>query len=589
MSDIASREPTAEIVKPAADNGVTSAGSDLDQFAERYWDFRCEEFPMDALIAGVIPRSELLTRDAPADHERRAAWAAQALAELDRIPSDALSLNETATLQLLRGELAAMIDLVAHHVHLRPGIYLLGPESQLSDWASMTTLATADEARRYITRVARVKDSLEDARLCLEEGYKQGFRYPRHVIERTIDFVRNQASVPVADNPFVGPLKGIAARGGVFGTLLEEGEAVVSNIVVPAFAAYSQFMEDRLLPTARDTLACIDDIEGEQHYRFLIRRYTTTDMSPDEIHEIGLAEVARLSREMELLAAEAGFEGDLDGFRHRIRTDNTQILESGEALREAIEILSKRIDARIPEFFGRIPRVTYGVKSIPEGIAAAAPPAYAQPSPADNSSAGIHWVTSIPSKLPRYMHVPMALHEGWPGHLMHLALIQELTDLPAFRRHGAMNYSACLEGWALYCEALGEDMGLYDSPDKRYGRLEVEMWRAARLVVDTGLHGKGWSRAQAIDYFGKYVAMPIDFIGSEVDRYIGVPGQALGYQIGNLKFRELRARAEREHGDGFDLRAFNDALSSVGAVSLTVLDTAIGAWIEARRPDAVAG
>jgi uncharacterized protein (DUF885 family) len=579
MSDIASREPTAEIGKP---------GSDLAQLAERYWEFRCEEFPMYAIIAGVTPRSDLLTRDAPADHERRAAWAAQALAELDRIPSVALSLTETATLLLLRGELTAMVDLVAHRVHLRPGIYLLGPESQLSDWASMTTLATAEEARRYIARVARVKDSLEDARLCLEEGARQGFSYPRHIVERTINYVRDQASVPVANNPFFGPLKGLAARGGAFAALIEEGEAVISNIVVPAFAAYAAFMADTLLPAARDTLACVDDLEGEAHYRFLIRQYTTTDLSPDDIHDIGLAEVARLSRGMEVLAAEAGFEDDLDGFRHRIRTDNTQILESAEALREAIEILSKRIDARIPEFFGRIPRVTYGVKSIPEAIAAAVPPAYAQPSPADNSSAGIHWVTSIPSKLPRYMHVPMALHEGWPGHLMHLALIQELTDLPEFRRHGAMNYSACLEGWALYCEALGEDMGLYDTPDKRYGRLEVEMWRAARLVVDTGLHGKGWSRAQAIDYFGKYVAMPIDFIGSEVDRYIGVPGQALGYQIGNLKFRELRARAERELGEGFDLRAFNDALSSVGAVSLTVLDKAIDAWIGARRPDAAA-
>lgn len=543
---------------------------------------------MHAVIAGVTPRNDLLTRDAPADHERRAAWAAEALAELDRIPSGGLSLTEMDTLRLLRGELVAMVDLVAHRVHLRPGIYLLGPESQLSDWASMTTLATAEEARRYIARLASVKDSLEDARFCLEEGCKQGFRYPRHVVERTITFVRDQASVPVADNPFLGPLKGLAARGGAFGTLLGEGEAVIVNTVLPAFAAYTAFMEETLLPAARDTLACIDDLEGEQHYRFLIRQYTTTDMSPDEIHEIGLGEVARLSREMELLAVDAGFEGDLDGFRRRIRTDNSQVMESSEALREAIEILSKRIDARIPEFFGRIPRVTYGVKSIPEGIAAAMPPAYAQPSPADNSSAGIHWVTSIPSKLPRYMHVPMALHEGWPGHLMHLALIQELTDLPDFRRHGALNYSACLEGWALYCEALGEDMGLYDTPEKRYGRLEVEMWRAARLAVDTGLHAKGWSRAQAIDYFGAYVAMPTEFIGAEVDRYIGVPGQALAYQIGNLKFRELRARAERELGDGFDLRAFNDALSSVGAVSLTVLDKAIGNWIDTRRPQAAA-
>jgi uncharacterized protein (DUF885 family) len=336
-----------------------------------------------------------------------------------------------------------------------------------------------------------------------------------------------------------------------------------------------------------DDLACTSDIDGEGHYRFLIRRFTTIDMTPEDIHSLGLSEVDRITGQMETVAALAGSEGGLAEFRRRLRTDNGQILESGEALREAIEILSKRIDARIPEFFGHIPRATYGVKSIPEAIAAAMPPAYAQPNPADNSSAGVHWITSIPSKLPRYMHLPIALHEAWPGHLMHLALIQELTGLPAFRRHGAMNYSACLEGWALYCEGLGEDMGLYDTPEKQYGRLEMEMWRALRLVVDTGLHAKGWSRSQAIDYFRKHMAMPIETIEAEVDRYVGLPAQALGYQLGNLKFRELRARAEEALGARFDIRAFNDALASAGAVSLPVLDRTINAWIEERRPNAM--
>ncbi len=247
--------------------------------------------------------------------------------------------------------------------------------------------------------------------------------------------------------------------------------------------------------------------------------------------------------------------------------------------------MSKRIDAHIPEFFGQIPRATYGVRSIPMAISAAMPPAYAQPSPADNSAAGVHWITSHPEKMPRYMHIPIALHEAWPGHLMHLARIQELSALPAFRRFGALNYSACLEGWALYCEGLGEDMGLYDSPEKRYGRLEMEMWRAVRLVVDTGLHAEGWSRQRAIDYFRGHVAMPVETIEAEVDRYVGLPGQALGYQLGNRMFRELRARAERELGSRFDIRAFHDALLSAGAVSLPVLEQTVDAWVEAQRHD----
>jgi uncharacterized protein (DUF885 family) len=269
-----------------------------------------------------------------------------------------------------------------------------------------------------------------------------------------------------------------------------------------------------------------------------------------------------------------------------LRGDNRQFAESGEALREQIEILSKRIDAQIPEYFGRLPRTTYGVRSIPEAIAEKMPPAYAQPNPADGSAAGVHWVTSIPGKCPRYMHIPLALHEAWPGHLMHLALIQEMEHLPAFRRYGALRYSACLEGWALYSERLGEEMGLYDTPEKLYGRLEMEMWRAVRLVVDTGIHAHGWSREQAIDYFDRHMAMPRSTTESEVDRYIAWPGQALAYQLGNLKFREIRARSEQALGEEFRIRDFHDALMAAGPVTLPVLDALMHGWVERQRPQA---
>jgi uncharacterized protein (DUF885 family) len=206
------------------------------------------------------------------------------------------------------------------------------------------------------------------------------------------------------------------------------------------------------------------------------------------------------------------------------------------------------------------------------------PPAYAQPNPADRTAAGVHWITSIPSKLPRYLHLPIALHEAWPGHLMHLALIQEMESLPKFRRHGALRYSACLEGWALYCERLGEEMGFYDTPEKRYGRLETEMWRAVRLVTDTGLHTKGWTRQQAIECFKKHMALPIETIEAEVDRYVGLPAQALGYQLGNLRFRAVREHAEKTLGDRFRIRDFHDALLAAGPVTLDLLETLLFDW-----------
>lgn len=566
---------------------MISASFALDELAERYWAFRCDEFPIAAILAGVAPAGNRLTRDAPEDFERRANAATHLLEELEVVAPDRLSPTERATHALLRDELTAMIDLVAHQGHLRPSIYPLGPEFVLNNWASMTSLATPADARTYIDRLTTVPQALDDLQRCLSQGRERGLRYPRLVVERAIGVIAGQASIDVESVSFFGPLKTLALRGSAFNELIDEGKALVAGAVLPALRDYARFLEEILLPAARDDLACSGDIGGDGHYRFLIRRFTTIDLAPEEIHALGLAEVGRVMAAMAAVAAETGCN-DLDEFRRRLQVDNSQILESGEALREAIEILSKRIDGRIPELFGRIPRATYGVKSIPEEIAAALPPAYAQPNPADNSSAGIHWITSIPAKLPRYLHLPIALHEAWPGHLMHLALIQELTELPAFRRHGAMNYSACLEGWALYSEGLGDDLGFYDTAEKRYGRLEMEMWRAMRLVVDTGIHSQGWDRAQAIDYFRTHSGLPLETIEAEVDRYVGLPGQALGYQLGNLKFRDLRARAERALGAAFDIRAFNDALASAGAVSLSVLEQTIEGWIGTQIPDSIA-
>ena len=275
---------------------------------------------------------------------------------------------------------------------------------------------------------------------------------------------------------------------------------------------------------------------------------------------------------MEAAACEAGFKGDLPGYRRYLNTDPQFIAPSKEALLEQIEALSKRIDLKIPAYFGRIPRITYGVQQMSEAASALLFPAYAQPSPADCSGPGVHWVTAIPAKLPNFMHVPIALHEAWPGHLMHLGLIQEMQDLPDFRRFGALGYSACLEGWALYCEGLGVEMGLYRTPHQTYGRLDMEMWRACRLVVDTGLHTRGWTRAEAIAYMAANMALPLPTIESEVDRYIGMPAQALAYQIGMLKFRELRTRAQEQLGEHFDVRAFHDQLLAAGPVTLPVLE-----------------
>jgi uncharacterized protein (DUF885 family) len=558
------------------------ANTALTDLAARFWTFQCEEFPTVAIAAGVLTEADQLLRETPADFERRADWARAARTELAAIDPTSLSLPDLATHRLLEYEFRLLAEIVESGAHLRPTLYPLGPEFTLIYWANSTALATGGDARSYLNRLAAIPASFATVQESLTAGIQARMAYPRLVVERAIAQIRGQVSMPIEENAFYAPLSRIASRGSTMASLAKEGRSLVEKVVVPAFLAYARFLETTVLPSARDSLGCTEDIGGARFYRYNIDQYTTLDLPAAEIHAKGLAEVNRIEHEMHAVAADGGFPGDLEGFRHRLQNDNQQFAASAAALREQIEVLSKRIDARIPEFFGRTPRTTYGVSSIPEAVADKMPPAYAQPNPADGSAAAVNWITSLPRKCPRYIHLPLALHEAWPGHLMHLALIQEMDQLPDFRRFGALKYTACLEGWALYCEALGEDMGFYDTPDKRYGCLEMEMWRAVRLVLDTGIHAQGWSRDQAIAFFRKNMALPLETLTAEVDRYIGLPGQALAYQLGNLKFRELRARAQAALGEEFRIRDFHDALMAAGAVTLPVLELLIDAWIASK-------
>lgn len=553
----------------------------LHGIAEDYWNFVREERPILALMAGQPTDGDLL-RESPQDAERRAARATDFLAQIESIPADELPAHDRATLLLLRVELELLVQAVAVNAHLRPSLFPLGPEFSLMYVANMTTLLSLVDAERWLERLATMPRSIRSVVEALRSGLEAGIATPRLSLERAV--VNVQALLgDVATNPLHGPFVRAAGRVPGLAQLATRGERLLQEEVIPALREYRDFMcSGPMMTCARESTACTDAPQGRDFYVHLVRQFATVDDAPEDIHELGCREVARLESEMLETAAEAGFAGDLRAFQQSLRDDPSQFAASGEALREQIEVLSKRIEARLPAFFGCLPRITYGVQSIPEAIAAKMPPAYAQPNPADRSSPGVHWVTSVPSMCPRYMHLPLALHEAWPGHLMHLALIQEQEHLPSFRRFGALGYSACLEGWALYCERLGEDLGMYDTPQKRYGRLEMEMWRAVRLVVDTGLHVHGWSREQAIDYATSHMAMPRETLVAEIDRYISMPAQALAYQLGNLKFRELRARAERRLGAKFHLRDFHDALMACGPVTLPVLDTLMTQWIEDR-------
>ena len=560
----------------------SKASMALASLCRSYWAFQCDEFPIIAMMASQPVAHDELLREAPADHWRRSGFAQSMLGELALIPVDMLDNQERVSHAMLRRDLQALVDAVALQAHLRPSLFPMGPDFVMIYSAGLVVLQSQDDARRWLARLRRMPASLHSVIDSLAAGVEAGIRYPRLVLARACAQTMGQMSMAPALSPLFGPFTKAgdrAAPSGVFADIASDALQTIEHAVYPALRAYAACLREQLGAVARDTLSCCDSPNGAAFYREQIRQNTTQDLQAQDVHHTGLAEVQRIDAQMQAVAAWAGFAGDLPGYMQHLKDDPDQLVESGEQLLEQMQILSKRIDAKLPEYFGHLPRSSYGVELIPRALAEKMPTAYAQASPADHSAAGTYWITSLPAKCPRYTHLPLALHEGWPGHLMHLALMQELDGLPDFRRYGADRYSACLEGWAMYCERLGEEMGFYDTPDKLYGRLEMEMERALRLVVDTGIHAQGWSREQAIELMMEHMAAPLATIEAEVDRFIGWPGQALAYQIGNRKFCDLRARAEARLGGRFNRRAFHDALMAAGPVTLDVLDEHIEAWI----------
>jgi uncharacterized protein (DUF885 family) len=548
-----------------------------------FWEFHLQENPTAALELDQPRPCRVLFRDSMADHARRDRQAGVFLARLSQLPTQELPGQELISLQLLERQLRDLREHFAFESHLRPILFPTGPDARIAFALGKMTLATPAEAEDYLARIESIPSFFEACRERLWAGVAAGYRLPGVLLSRICGAAESYVSAPAQRSVWLRPMTTALDRDTpAFKRIGADLEAVIEAKVRPAYQRWVEDLRSRYARHCREGIAISDEPAGADYYEFLVRSQTTTALEPGQIHAIGRAETARIRSEMERVANQAGFEGDLRGYRAALGSDPKFIARSGEELRERMEILAKRIERRIPEFFGRLPRMTYGVESIPEALAAQLPPAYAQPNPSNGRASGVFWVTSVPRACPSYMHVPFAMHEGWPGHLMHFALIQEMRSLPDFRRHSTGDYSAFVEGWALYCERLGHEFGLLNEPAAHYGRLEMEIWRAVRLVVDTGIHAMGWGREQAIAYMTEHLTLPAATIAAEVDRYIGWPGQALAYKVGEIKVRELRERAADSLGARFDLRAFHDRLLDCGLVTLDLLDQHIQSWIDSR-------
>jgi uncharacterized protein (DUF885 family) len=356
----------------------------------------------------------------------------------------------------------------------------------------------------------------------------------------------------------------------------------VKDQIVPAYQKLLAFIRDEYLPACRDTVGYSELPGGKEWYAFRVRTMTTTSKTPEEIHALGLAEVARIRALMEAAKDKVGYKGTLKEFMVYLNTETALRFNTREEIQAAYEGLRDRVMAKVPAFFGRMPKTPFEIRAVESFREVSAPPAqYFQGLP-DGSRPGIFYYNSYkPETRTRFTTTAFFLHEAVPGHHFEVSLAQEHASLPAFRRFGGSG--AYSEGWGLYSEMLGKEMGMYDDDWQWIGRLSAEIWRAVRLVIDTGVHAKGWSREQSIQYFLDNVPQGEVVATQEVERYIAWPGQALSYKIGELKLRELRARAEKTLGPKFDLRAFHDEVLAHGSVPLDVLEAAVDRWISAQR------
>jgi uncharacterized protein (DUF885 family) len=360
------------------------------------------------------------------------------------------------------------------------------------------------------------------------------------------------------------------------------GREAIREAVVPAYRSLLEFFTREYLPGARGTIGASELPDGRAYYAWLVKDYTTLDTTPEAVHRIGLGEVERIRREMDEVVRKTGFHGSFAEFLEFLRTDPRFYAKTPEELLKQAAWIAKRMDGKLPSLFGRLPRQPYGVEPVPDDLAPKYTGGRYVGAPLDGRRAGTYWVNTYAlENRPLYTLESLTLHEAVPGHHLQGALSKELEGLPAFRRYSYVN--AFGEGWGLYSERLGIEAGFYQDPYSDFGRLSYEMWRACRLVVDTGIHAMGWTRQRAIDYMAERTALSRHEITTEVDRYISWPGQALAYKMGELKIRELRTRAEKELGTRFDVRAFHDAVLANGSVPLDVLEAEIDAWIAAER------
>jgi uncharacterized protein (DUF885 family) len=555
----------------------------LHALFDRDWEARLRESPLFATSVGRHDYDDRLPSVTPADLARRQERRKAELAELKSIDRTKLPDAEQVNYDIFRRQLDEAIESYDFGDYEMPINADSGFHSGFSRLPKEMPLRTVKDYENYISRLNDWPRYVREQMALMRLGLKRGFTVPRATLagydQSIAAHVIDDPAKSVFWPPFAKFPTGVPAS--EHERLQREGRASVLN-AIGGYRELLNFFRNEYYPGCRTTLAASDLPNGRAYYQHAIRAFTTLDLPPDEIHKLGLAEVDRISKEMDIVMKETGFTGDFPAFLHFLRTDPRFYAKTPHELLAEASFIAKRIDGKLPSLFGKLPRLPYTVEPVPDDIA----PKYTSGryvGPAEGSGQpGIYWVNTYAlESRPLYNLVALTLHEAVPGHHLQISISRELANLPNFRRYSYI--SAFGEGWGLYCEWLGLEAGIYSDPYSNFGRLTYEMWRACRLVVDTGIHSMGWTRQQAIDYLASHTALPLHECETEVDRYISWPAQALSYKLGEMKIKELRRKAEAQLGTKFDVREFHDVVLGSGAVPLSVLETNVDRWLATKR------
>lgn len=573
----------------AAEAARAARSQALHRLFEDYFEDSLRLNPLAATFIGDHRYDDRLTNTISPEHiaqvleiERRY------LAEARKLEREQLSDADRLSLEIFVHDLKASIEGAQFPGHLLPINQFYSMPSLmgvLGSGSSAQPFATAADYDRFLRRVDDYVVWSDQAIANMREGAQRGFTYPRLLMEKVLPQLAELGTSDLDKSVFYEPIKNMpdTIEAAERARLQAAYRTAITQKIAPAYRRLHDYIRDDYLRSARTTDGWSALPDGARWYAFLARLFTTTDLSPDEIHELGLREVARIRAEMESVESQVGFKGDLAAFFEFLKTDERFYYSDAESLIRGYRELKKNIDARLPKLFSDFPRADYEVRPVEAFRAQSAAGASYQSPSADGSRPGIFYINTYNLKAqPKFGMETLSLHEAAPGHHFQIAITQELEDLPRFRRFGN-GYVAYQEGWALYAESLGKDLGLFTDPYQYYGRLSDEMLRAMRLVVDTGLHTRGWTRERAIRYMLDNSSLAQSDAEAEVERYMAIPGQALGYKIGQLRITEIRTKAQKALGSRFDIREFHSQVLRDGPLPLEVLEAKIDRWVAQQK------